>query len=190
MIFATLEALRRRLARNPRDTIFRYTPRRCACAEIGVWQGDFSERILARARPEKLFLIDPWRYVPTPPHNRGLYGDRTGQEGMNAVAEGVERRFGGMPNVEILRMDSLAAAERFAEGQLGWAYIDGDHTFDACLADLRAWWPKVRTCLCGDDYGNDHRWWGDGVSRAVDTFIAETGCRHFVAANQFVLFRD
>ena len=30
------------------------------CVEIGVWTGEFTQRILNIANQEKLYLIDPW----------------------------------------------------------------------------------------------------------------------------------
>ncbi len=39
-------------------------PKGGVVAEIGVWQGRFSERILAITKPAALHLIDPWLYQP------------------------------------------------------------------------------------------------------------------------------
>ena len=78
--------------------------------------------------------------------------------------------------------------------------IDALHTYDAALADLRAWWPALREggLLSGDDYGDDqdtpfvtarrwaeyygkvardHKW---GVIRAVQQFADEQDRQLFV----------
>ena len=52
---------------------------------------------------------------------------------------------------------SLEAAKRFPPAHFDWIYVDALHTYDAVLADLRAWWPKLRPggLLSGDDYGDE-----------------------------------
>ncbi len=32
-------------------------------AELGVWKGEFSVRLLKGAKPRQLYLIDPWRQL-------------------------------------------------------------------------------------------------------------------------------
>lgn len=39
-------------------------PKGGIAAEIGVWEGNFSEKILEIADPKELHLIDPWLYQP------------------------------------------------------------------------------------------------------------------------------
>lgn len=65
----------------------------------------------------------------------------------------VVKRFLPQPNVRILRMASLEAAQLFPDGHFDFVYIDADHSFEGCYGDLHAWWPKVRTggIFCGDD---------------------------------------
>lgn len=53
-----------------------------------------------------------------------------------------------------MRMTSLAAVERFADGSLDFVMLDGDHSFEAVRADIDAWLPKIRKggVIAGDDY--------------------------------------
>ena len=48
-------------------------------------------------------------------------------------------------------------------------YVDGDHSYEAVLADLLAWYPKLKKfgVMCGDDYGHPS---GLGVIKAVNEF--------------------
>ena len=57
---------------------------------------------------------------------------------------------------QLVRKTSVEAAKGFAEASIDWLFIDGDHTYDGCLADLEAWYPKVRPggLISGDDYGD------------------------------------
>lgn len=43
-----------------RRKILKFLPKKGRGAEIGVWEGRFSEDILEITDPETLFLIDPW----------------------------------------------------------------------------------------------------------------------------------
>lgn len=36
------------------------------------------------------------------------------------------------------------ATLKMVDGDLDWLYVDGDHSFDGCLSDLRMWVPKVK----------------------------------------------
>lgn len=67
-----------------------------------------------------------------------------------------------------VRSDSSKAAERYAEESLDMIFIDGDHSFEGCLKDLRAWYPKLKPG--GIFFGHDGV---DEVRSAVETFIRE-----------------
>lgn len=169
-------------------------PKGAACAEIGVWEGDFSARILAVVRPRKLHLVDPWAAVSSGEYAEARYGGRLerGQAEMDALYLAVLERFADERRhgvVEVHRLPSLEATSRFADGELDFVYVDGDHTYEAVRADLEAYAPKVKPTgiLAGDDYGFPG-WWEDGVTRAVDEFVA-AGCAEVVSLDgyQFVL---
>jgi len=70
-------------------------------------------------------------------------------------------------NLFVHRADSLEAAKSFPDGYADLLFIDGEHTEDACRADIMAWARKVKDggILCGHDY--DPRTW-PGVVAAVD----------------------
>lgn len=160
--------------------------------EVGVWKGDFSARALRRSRPASIGLVDPW-VAEEDPGNTGWYGQASQAE-MDAICEGVLQRFRSeiaSGRVEVHRMASLDAVLLFDDGSLDWAYIDGDHRFDGCLADLEAWLPKLRVggMLCGDDYGS-RGWWSDGVTDAVMSFVRDQPVRiDAIFQTQFVLTR-
>jgi len=57
----------------------------------------------------------------------------------------------------IIRGLSIRVASQFQIGVLDWIYIDAGHGYKEVLADLVAWYPKVRQggLVSGDDYGDD-----------------------------------
>jgi hypothetical protein len=149
-----------------------------AGAEIGVWKGDFSARILEVVRPSRLHLIDPWQAIPAEAYKGARYGGKLtdGQAEMDELHDAVLRRFererrAGV--VDVHRLPSVDAAARLPDGELDFVYIDGNHRYEFVKADLEAYAPKLRPggLLAGDDYGVAG-WWEDGVTRAVDEFVA------------------
>jgi hypothetical protein len=175
--------------RRDREELLRLLPRGGVVAEVGVWKGDFSAQLLATLDPAELHLVDPWAFRPDYEH--ALYGGNAAksQDDMDAIYEGVRARFAGQieqRRVELHRNDSAIAAAGFAPSTFDAVYIDGDHTYDAVVADLRAWAPLVKPLgvLAGDDYSATG-WWQDGVKRAVDEFAHSTDWELTVIGSQF-----
>jgi len=147
------------------------------CAEVGVWKGEFSERILNR-QPSKLHLIDPWVHQDFPvddPNELRIYC--CGQEEMDRIYDDVVDRFAGNETVEIHR--EFSAKAMFPEKYFDWVYIDGNHSYENVLEDLRHYLPFVKPggFLCGDDYGSNDSdpYSNGGPERAVREFTEETG---------------
>lgn len=181
-----------------RDFLLRLMPRGGVCAEIGVFDGEFSERILALNAPRELHLVDPW----TPRDDGGFYdGDYRNVARGDAAARVLEDQFQMVQRrlahdlasgvVRMHRMLSFNAAPAFAEASLDWAYIDASHYYDDVKRDLADWLPKVRVdgYLCGDDYGRKS-FWDNGVTRAVDELVG-SGLVTLVALrnHQFIVRR-
>lgn len=170
---------RRRLRREgPRDFLLRAMPAGAACAEVGVFRAEFSERILHLAKPKVLHLIDPWKYEASPEYSETIYGGAQGgsQATMDEMHDDVGRLFRkeiAAGRVVIHRGTSEEACRSFADGSLDWVYIDGNHMYEFAKADLESFYPKIRKggFLTGDDYAPGG-WWKGGVMRAVDEFIA------------------
>jgi len=165
-------------------------PRHGRCAEIGVWKGDFSHRILQLRKPAELHLIDPWLFASHFPDR--WYGGAVArsQADMDAIAQSVVCRFAGSPEVVIHRTSSLDAAARFSESYFDWIYIDGDHSYQSVLDDLRTWYSKLRSggYIALDDYE-----WRDehnttSVRSAINTFLANnTVAAATVMQGQFLI---
>lgn len=67
----------------------------------------------------------------------------------------------------VVQQESTQAATRFRDGSLDFVFIDADHSYDAVIADIAAWQPKVKAggWLGGHDY---HPRTFPGVVKAVD----------------------
>lgn len=135
-------------------------------AEVGVWEGEFSEHI-CRANPGvELLCVDPWEWYPdyVDPKN-----DRQRLEVAYRTACDRLAPF----KVTIRRETSVQAAAKVPDGSLDFVYLDGNHAAAFVRADLEAWSPKVRSggIIAGHDYSTRRK--HIAVVPAVDAFTAE-----------------
>lgn len=167
-------------------------PRGGVLAEIGVWQGGFSRRILQLRKPRELHLVDPWQFVASLPER--MYGGSVAksQSDMDAIMTSVVRQFGESPAVKVHRSTSLEAARRFTDRYFDWVYIDGDHSYAAVLSDLNAWFPKLK--VGGKIVLDDYTWQDESrtlsVKAAAEKFIsANPGHKTRLVQGQFLIQR-
>lgn len=146
-------------------------------AEIGVYRGSLSRRLLTR-RDLHLTMVDTWgvhqpTYGPSGDELATMH-DETEWHNVREAAD-VHTRF-GEERRRIIQADSAEAASGVDEASLDFAFIDADHSYSGCRRDLEAWAPKVKPggLLCGHDYrAPDFPLWE--VHRAVDEFAAARG---------------
>jgi Methyltransferase domain len=183
-----------------REFILARMPHGGVVGEIGVDLGDFSEKILAINRPRELHLIDPWTQESGEYRQQVAAGGcavpGTSPRQLEATARYafVRERFASDiagRAVILHRAASADAAAKFADGLFDWIYIDGNHSYEFVKQDLELYWPKLKPggyIVC-DDY-HHAGFWDDGVTRAVDEFIAGGRAqRMFKRRSQFVMRR-
>jgi hypothetical protein len=148
-----------------KDAILDVLPHGAVVAEVGVFKGGFSQRILEVTEPESLHLVDPWQ--------GDVSSGGVAAKG-NDVHEAVRRRFQGPiadGQVIVHRASSLQAAAAFEDGTFDWVFLDANHGYQGMKADLEAWFPKVKPggYVTGHDYVATKSY---GVIPAVDEFAA------------------
>lgn len=166
-----------------RNLLIESLPKYTIGAELGVWKGNFSIRLL-ETNPQRLYLIDPWVYRPDYPSS--LYGHRTmNQARMDRIYKGILRRFSSDDRVVVLRTQE---GLRSLPEMVDWVYIDGDHNYPAVQRDLREAALRVKDggLICGDDYAQGG-WWGAGVVNAVDEFIQDHQWPATFIGNQYLI---
>lgn len=180
-----------------RDAILKLLPSDGVGVEIGVNRGAYSKKIVALAAPRVLHLIDPWPvdladdYIKT-------YGVK---DDMQAHYEMVLSDFAPQiahGRVVVHRKYSRECAGLFEDGELDFVYVDGMHSYEACLHDLRLFGPKLKGTgvLMGHDFSNTSigRRVGFGVVRAVSEFLQDGAFRPVLVtienAPSYVLTRD
>lgn len=71
--------------------------------------------------------------------------------------------------VNIIRSFSVEASQKFEDKSLDFIFIDACHEYDCVIADLNAWFPKLKPggWIAGHDYYAGHY----GVEHAVNEFF-------------------
>ena len=182
-----------RRRREERTKLLGLLPREAVCAEVGTYRGDFAAAILGALNPKQLYLVDSWEHRAEEKYEGASYGGHAvaGQQGMDAMYEGVVARFRAEIDsgaIVIKRARSLEAAASFPDQSLDWVYIDADHSYEGVKRDLDAYYGKVKPggFIAGDDYGPGDKWFGQGVTRAVDEFAAHSA-QLTIIGTQFLL---
>lgn len=141
-------------------------PRHGVGAEVGVWRGDLTVKLLSGTAPRTLHLIDPYLFQRSA--LRTWYGGRVPdvqtQADLDAIyhstiarARAAAAAMRPQPEVVVHRRfsaDALGDGDGgVAAASLDWIYIDGNHYFEHVLADMLLGWNKVRIggLLTGDD---------------------------------------
>lgn len=144
-------------------------------AEIGVFAGELSRKLLKRT-DLTLYLVDSWAAQHDP-----QYADSGDFHA--GLTEAQQERYFRMthhmvyfagPRAKIIRKESREAAKQIPDGSLDFVFIDADHSYEGCKADIDAWTPKVRSggLITGHDYENT-AFPRFGVKRAVDERFQE-----------------
>ena len=140
--------------------------------EIGSWMGASTCFIAGglKGSRAKIFAVDNFEGLSTCGEDAAWYGRHFRQLGLNSTLEVFRENFSALgfaPRAEPVVSDSLAAAQKLEakRGAIDFVFIDGDHAYDACKADIAAWAPFVKRggVIAFHDFGSR----ADGVTRAI-----------------------
>lgn len=175
-----------------RDRLLNSLPKGAKVAEIGVWEGKFSQKILDLCAPAELHLIDPWLYMPE--FSNTGFGRKKNENLMEVKYEGVVEAFKDNPVVKIHRATSEVALSAMEDGSLDWVYIDGNHNDPFITNDLALCLKKVRHdgIIAGDDFNWQTEASGAPVKHAVEKLVAGLGAQASLKlmANQYMIMLD
>jgi uncharacterized Rossmann fold enzyme len=143
-------------------------------AEVGVFAGEMSAALLRENRILHLDMIDSWEA-----DGKAYQGDSgdwhtsLSQSAQDMYREAaITRTEFAKERRTIMQARSTTAAACTPE-RYDFVFLDGDHSYEGCKADIEAWASKVKPggWLGGHDYGNPD-WPKFGVKRAVDEYVA------------------
>lgn len=112
--------------------------------EIGIAAGAFSKRLASTGL--KVHGVDP--YSP-----QAGYRDYRLRSTFKRLETEAHQRL-DQYDYEFIKLTSMGAVSRFSCDSLGFVYIDGDHSYDMVMKDIKAWSKKVRKggVIAGHDY--------------------------------------
>jgi len=119
--------------------------------EVGVYQGDFAAAILRSCEGvSRYYMVDPWRHLPDwnkPANQQDSTFEKFFELTKAKTDFAADRRV-------ILRGKTTEVVDQIKDGELDFAYIDGDHTLRGITIDLMRVYAKVRVggFVGGDDF--------------------------------------
>jgi len=154
------------------------------CLEVGSFEGRGSLKIVSHlcgVQGSLLYCVDPWDDVYVAGQTHPLDGAFAGQYARFTHNTAGEER------IVALRGTLSDFAEKLrSEGELDFAYVDGDHSEQGAYADAALAWSLLRPggVLLFDDYCPS---WG--VYEAVRRFRADTGAQVALENGTQIAFR-
>lgn len=177
------------------DMLSYYIKNNLIGAEIGVFEGDFSE-FLFKKNPLKLYLIDIFEGICG---SGDVHGNNFKYIDLSKSFLNLVEKYKNIKNIEIFKGNSHAFFNSISNNYLDYIYIDADHSYDGVKKDLENSRMKVKNngYIFGHDYSinkaKTQQNYSFGVKQAVDEFcikynlniegIANDGCTSFCIKN-------
>lgn len=127
--------------------------------EVGVQAGVHARDFLQNWQGRHLRLVDLWSAQTDSQANlfyvdiANVHGDSVRKQHRSHCESRLEEwlRSG---RATVINLDSQLAASQIEDGAIDFVYLDARHDFAGVVADIRAWWPKVRTggVFAGHDF--------------------------------------
>ena len=111
--------------------------------EIGSWRGRSTHALLSGCKGT-VYAVDHFlgsfaeKQVSVPGSIENIYGE-------------FMKNVGSFKNLEVLKMNSDMAVRQFDNNSVDMVFIDGNHTYEEALADIKLWLPKTKKIICGHD---------------------------------------
>ena len=170
-------------------------PANAQVVEVGSWMGASTCFIAGGLKGDaaRIFAVDNFQGLSSCAEDAAWYNRHFQRLGGKSTLEIFRANFAALgfsPRSEPVVSDSLAAAQSLAakRGAIDFIFIDGDHSYAACKADIDAWSPFVKRggLMAFHDFGSR----ADGVTRAIFEAIKDGRFAEIVGvAGTIVAFR-
>ena len=169
---------------DSRDEMIRnMVPKNTVGCEVGVYAGEFSQKLLSITNPKELLLIDAWDLGITDIPCADEHGNNFIHMPSKVLCDITVNRFSKNPNVHIVKEWSYNIIPKLPYSHFDWVYLDACHRYQECLNDLYSIEDKMKkdsnSLIMGHDYEFNYEkcknQYDFGVGRAVDTFCETRG---------------
>ena len=147
-----------------RNELLKLLPKGLVFAELGVFMGSYSEKILELAQPSKLYLIDI--FGKGQGHCMGLHTDD-----LSTYFFILTEKYKDNPKIHVIKTTTKQFLTNIADNELEGVYIDAEHSYNAVKQDLALSFTKMKSggYIMGHDYEREE------IKRAVSEFLIVTG---------------
>ena len=163
--------------------------------EVGSWMGASTCFLAAglKGGAARIYAVDNFQGLSTCGEDAAWYNRHFQKLGAKSTLEIFRGNFAALglsARAEPVVSDSLAAAQKLAakRGSIDLIFIDGDHSYEACKADIEAWSPFVKRggVIAFHDFGSR----ACGVTQAIFEAIKAGRFAEIVGvANTIIAFR-
>jgi len=170
-------------------------PEDAQVVEVGSWMGASTCFLAAglKGAKAKIFAVDNFQGLSTCGEDAAWYNRHFQKLGAASTLEIFKANcaaLGLSARAEPVVNDSLAAAQAMVvkHGAIDLIFIDGDHSYEACKADIAAWAPCVKRggVMAFHDFGSR----ASGVTQAIFEAIKAGQFAEIVGvANTIIAFR-
>lgn len=151
------------------SAVVRYFPSNSVFVEVGSWRGRSSVymgvEIVNSGKEQMLVCVDTWEGSEEHIGWDILKEDGLYQEFLKNIEPVNDERDG---TIEHIRGKSLEVVDAIQNFSLDFVFIDASHDYENVIADIRAWYPKVKEG--GVIAGHDYPTWA-GVRKAVNEYF-------------------
>lgn len=131
--------------------------------ELGCLAGRTTGHLMRSCPSLRLVAVDLFAPQPDNPGPEGW--EHHPHEKHEAQLRAMEKGFA--PRLKVVKDLTVNAAQRYADNSIDFIFIDADHSYEGCRADIEAWLPKVKPA--GFLFGHDINW--PGVLRACEELM-------------------
>lgn len=107
-------------------------------AEIGTYLGVTALRLLAGVPRLQLMMVDPFEEAAPLDDGQTYRSAAVAYEMVHAALAPYRNR------TQLVKQQSHVAASWVQDGLLDAVIVDGDHTYEGCMTDVKSWAPKLR----------------------------------------------
>ena len=151
-------------------------PENAQAVEVGVWQGKSvcfaAVESIQQEKKITLYAVDTFEGSPDEPKIQKDLQDLHEKE--TTLKDEFLKNIEPVKDiVKVIHKDSISASQQFADNSLDFVFIDGSHLYEAVLADINAWLPKVKTggIIAGHDIDGPEQF--NGVRKAVEEVFGQ-----------------